>query len=117
MHIDPTKAIYHHGSVAEYIQIAAGCLGVIFLVATLIFVCKALRDKKIESVYFALMFWAVIPPVWFWIEYHFLYRCYGVTGTFELFKYGQNVSIAIWAGLTFSLAAIANSDHFKNRSN
>lgn len=49
--------------------------------------------------------WAILPPVWFWIEYFFIYRLNGVPGTLEFFKYGQQTAAAIWAGTLAVLLA------------
>ncbi len=57
--------------------------------------------------------WAIGAPVWFWYEYFFLYIGEGLPESFELYKHGQQLSIAIWAGLALSLGALAHSDVFK----
>ncbi len=65
-------------------------------------------------VYGVAAFWAVLPPVWFWFEYYYLYKRHGAVGTFELFKHGQQTAVAIWAGIALSLVAVASSDNFKD---
>jgi 4-hydroxybenzoate polyprenyltransferase len=60
--------------------------------------------------------WAVGAPIWFYYEYFYLYRKAGVPGTLELFKHGQQVAVAIWAGLSIALGAFASSDYFKDPS-
>jgi hypothetical protein len=42
--------------------------------------------------------WVLVPPLWFWIEYHFLYR--KLEGAdFERFKYGQELSRNLWVAI------------------
>lgn len=60
--------------------------------------------------------WALGAPIWFYYEYFYLYRKVGLSGTLELFKHGQQVAVAIWAGLSITLGAFASSDHFKDTS-
>jgi len=43
--------------------------------------------------------WVLLPPVWFFIEYIFLYRSFGKAACFESFKYAQE--LAILSGLYF----------------
>jgi len=47
------------------------------------------------------VFWAIAPPVWFFVEYYCLFRNFGPTGSvdFEHFKYTQDVAAKAWAGL------------------
>lgn len=59
------------------------------------------------------LLWAVLPPIWFWLEYFYVYRVYGLPDTLELFKYGQDVAKAIWAGVLTGLIAFAASDATK----
>jgi hypothetical protein len=51
--------------------------------------------------------------VWFWYEYFFLYKAHGQNDTLELFKYGQDVGKAVWAGVVATLVALAASDVVK----
>lgn len=69
-----------------------------------------------HGVTIALTFlWAIGAPVWFWYEYFFLYLEEKALSdsSFEFFKQGLQLSIAIWAGLVISLCALAHSDVFK----
>src|SRR5262249_35340456 len=88
--------------------------GILAFLITVWLVIAAWRSRDPEAVYICAAFWAVAPPVWFWCEYFFLYRKYGNPDTLELFKHGQQVAVAIWAGVTISLAAFTASAHFKN---
>ncbi len=62
------------------------------------------------TIYFLAALWAVGAPLWFFFEYYYIYRVAGAAGSWELFKHGQQVAIAIWAGVTAVLYAIGSSD-------
>jgi hypothetical protein len=64
---------------------------------------KAVRPVKAAQV-IVLVAWTVVPPIWFWCEYWFIY----LKGqrfedrapeNFELFKYGQDISAKIWLAI------------------
>jgi hypothetical protein len=57
--------------------------------------------------------WAVGPPSWFWYEYFYLFPKYGDPDGFERLKYGQQVAVAIWAGVALAVFALLSSEHFK----
>jgi hypothetical protein len=59
-------------------------------------------------------FWVIWPPLWFFYEYFWLYRAVGEPDSFELFKHGQQVSVAIWAGISLTLSGLAASDFVKH---
>lgn len=113
--LDPTTKIFKPNSRAERISRRAVVVSIVLFIGTLIL--GAIAIAKAPSwglVIVALaLFWAVGAPAWFWYEYFFLYREDGVKGSFELYKHGHQVSIAIWAGLAVSLGALASSDMFK----
>lgn len=82
----------------------------VFVISGVIFgVC--LFNKCVLPLILLTAFWAVTPPIWFWYCYFGVYRNYGRPGTFELYKYGQQVSAAIWAGGLLLLAATLSSDY------
>lgn len=115
--IDPTVPIFKKGSRAERISHRAVAISIVLFVVTLILSGVAIVNGPSWSLVVAglALFWAVGAPAWFWFEYFFLYREDGEKGSFELYKHGHQVSIAIWAGLAVSLAALANSDMFKEK--
>jgi hypothetical protein len=113
--MDPTVKLYKDGSTAAWAIPVAGFLGV---VATLISIAVAvwlvwpqpLQQSVQASLFLMAGIWGVGGPMWFFSEYFFFYRKSGVAGTWEQFKHGQQVSAAIWAGLSVSLAALGTSD-------
>jgi hypothetical protein len=56
---------------------------------------------------FVLGFWLIAPPVWFWYEYHLLWKK-GNWAPQELdgFKYGQDQASKIWLALVTLLLVI-----------
>jgi hypothetical protein len=54
----------------------------------------------------ALVLWAVVPPMWFWLEHFYVWRGAGIADTFDLHKYGQEVSRNIWLAFVALLAAL-----------
>jgi hypothetical protein len=63
--------------------------------------------------YWATCGWAILPPLWFWAEFFFIFPSFGRPETFDSFKEGQKVCIAVWAPIALSLGAFSNSDYFK----
>lgn len=70
---------------------------------------KADPSKTIQILFFSIefavvknlgiAFWTIGPPLWFWLEYFWLFKCYGDPTMLEEFKHGQHVSTSIWAGV------------------
>jgi hypothetical protein len=94
-------------------QYLASALAVVLLVTTAMLVPFAWNTNNPVVIYVLLFLWAFLPPFAFWCEHFFIYRNWGLPGTFELYKHGQQVSGAIWAGVVAALFAVGNSDHFK----
>ena len=92
---------------------------IVFLgpLATLWIIYDSWTTKRIDYLYVAIGAWAVLPPIWFLLEYFLVYRKYGEPGTFELFKYGQDLAKAVWAGTLGVLIAFAASDVFDSNDN
>jgi hypothetical protein len=47
--------------------------------------------------------WVVLPPVWFWIEYFYIYPLRSPRPSLDEFKYGQDIASKIWVGLVTAL--------------
>lgn len=56
--------------------------------------------------------WGILPPIWFLVEYFFIYLPYGVKGSFNYFQYGQSVAAKVWAAV---LALISVSIYNKGK--
>ncbi|MBL0729447.1 hypothetical protein [Piscinibacter sp. HJYY11] len=114
--LDPKIDIFDKNSCGPIVTKVALGVAVLLFALTIALTIGAFRcgGPRWGSVVAALaLAWAVGAPAWFWFEYFFLYRIYGTPGSFELYKHGQQLSVAVWAGLALSLGAFASSDRFK----
>lgn len=59
----------------------------------------------------AWIWWVVAPPIWFSIEYFYLFKKYQVPGAFEALKYGQDVASKVWLAIAAVLTAIVPKLH------
>ena len=56
----------------------------------------------------AWAWWVAAPPVWFSVEYFYLFKKYKVKGRFEAFKYGQDVASKAWVAIAAIMSVIAS---------
>jgi outer membrane protein OmpA-like peptidoglycan-associated protein len=94
------------------VTVAAGA-AIILLLVTAAAAVFAWNTHSPRLLYALAAIWAVAPPAWFWFEYFYLYRPLGNPEAFEQFKYGQQVAVAIWAGVALALFAYLSSERFK----
>jgi len=40
-----------------------------------------------------------LPPLWFMLEYFYIFLPYGITGSFNFFQYGQSVASKVLAAI------------------
>lgn len=64
------------------------------------------KDVTQKEQYLLLGAWGILPPVWFLVEYFFVYLPYGVKGSFNYFQYGQGVAAKVW-GAVFALISVS----------
>jgi hypothetical protein len=76
--------------------------GLLAVVATLWILYK---KNTLRTKYLLLVVWGIFPPVWFVIEYFFIFLPYGVKGSFVFFQYGQDIASKLWAAV-FALISI-----------
>jgi hypothetical protein len=97
------------------IQFIFGCVAVVALVVSLWIARygwgKKLSDGDSIKVWQAAIVagWLVLPPLYFWMEYFWLYKptlAAAAASDLELFKYGQDVSSKIWIAVTSALALL-----------
>jgi len=53
-----------------------------------------------------LLCWTLVPPIWFWFEYFFIYRPpinAAPRNDFDSFKYAQEISSKIWISVVSAL--------------
>ena len=115
MPLDPKAPIYPPGARARKIVRRAAYFSIACVLGTVVVVGYAWAGGTygLPILYGTIGLWAIGPPIWFWREYFYLYRAEGEPDTLELFKYGQDVSKAIWAGVLAALIAFAASDAAK----
>lgn len=103
----PGFRMAYEGSLLDgvYVLILFGLLSV---VATLWILYK---KNTLRSKYVLLVIWGIFPPMWFVIEYFFIFMPYGVKGAFAFFQYGQDIASKLW-GAVFALISI---DLYKTR--
>lgn len=83
----------------------------LLLIGTLVYLGKnwdGLKDKSVQF-YSRLLFgfWTLVPPILFWLEYHFLWRPNNRPdegALFDRFKYSQETSSKIWLAVVAILA-------------
>jgi hypothetical protein len=92
---------------------AAGWIAGVVAVASLGVAAWGFAYKELIPVVVCLAFWAIVPPVWFWIDWFFIYGKHGDPDQIEQFKHGQQLSAAIWAAMALFLGALASSDRLK----
>lgn len=64
------------------------------------------KPTKVHQAY-VLGLWILLPPIWFWLEYFFLYKDEGTAVVkLEAFKHGQEQSAKIWLALVTLLAGL-----------
>lgn len=56
--------------------------------------------------YVLLVAWGILPPIWFLVEYFFIFMPYGAKDSFQFFDYGQNVAAKVWVAV-FALISIS----------
>ena len=91
----------------NYIKIIGICTAV-FAVASILLTVFFILTTNRHGLYFVAAVWSVFPPLWFWYEYYYIYQKYGNHEKFDKFKYGQDLSKAVWVGFgAVLLAAVA----------
>ncbi len=88
------RAIYESG-IQDFINIFIA-FALLAVVVTLWALYK--KTTSLESKYLLLVAWGILPPVWFLVEYFFLFLPNGVANSFDFFRYGQEVASKVWGG-------------------
>lgn len=63
------------------------------------------KQDTLRTKYLLLVAWGILPPVWFVVEYFFIFLPYGAPGSFGFFQYGQDIASKLWAAM-FALISI-----------
>ena len=64
------------------------------------------EDTSRYEKYVLLAAWGILPPIWFLVEYFFIFMPYGAKHSFQFFEYGQDVASKVWAAV-FALISIS----------
>lgn len=62
-----------------------------------------------DFIRFAFLGWTILPPLWMWAEYWFLWRhdsCATRTGELDRFKYAQEVGVKVWLAMAAILGLV-----------
>lgn len=88
---------------------AGSILIVIGVLAVLIMLIPALANWKNQiPAKLALVFTALLPPLWFWVEYIYIWQKAPTDKRpdFEEFQYGQTVSLNLWLAFVGLIVAL-----------
>ena len=115
--VNPTLPIYDSGKLMGKMWWLPITAIIVALAATICILRTALTGPKGASAQSSILMlaalWTVCAPIWFFLEYHFFYRKAPGQGSWELFKHGQQLAIAVWAGIAAALYALSTSDVVK----
>lgn len=93
-------------------------ISTILVVITFRMTNSAIKNNDVKGIQFLFCCWVILPPLWFSLEYFFLYRRdYYPNYNLEQFKYGQEISRNMWIAGSTVLGFILNSMVNKNRQN
>jgi hypothetical protein len=100
---EPGLRIIYDGTLSEGINlfIFFGLLSVAITIWRI-----SAKDVSQTEKYILLGAWGILPPVWFLVEYFYIYLPYGIKGSFDYFQYGQSVASKVW-GAIFALISIS----------
>jgi hypothetical protein len=90
---------------------------VVFMVYSIGVMVCAWHARRVGVLYWTIGVWALAPPIWFWWEFFYIYNVPDQKVTLDTFKYSQDVSKAIWAGVLAGLIEFSASDHLKPVAN
>lgn len=96
------RTIYSGG--AAHVVTVVGVIAVAGLVQTVRVLFRGATTQRTRLALLAA--WTLLPPLWFWFEYFYLYKPFAPAGTFEAFKYGQDISAKIWAAIVAVITAV-----------
>lgn len=111
------RTIYPEGSPGSLFQKLVFYLFLFMVGLTVCIVFHAERyphSRPICVIIFSFL-WAFLPPLWFWIEFVFIFPRWAKCDTLDILKESQRLALAIWAPIAISLAAYGNSDYFKEK--
>lgn len=104
------EPIYGAGGLPEGVLLAVQIAAAVALIVSLYIIHRHLQQPASTrwqtAFQVAWIFWIFAPPIWFSIEYFFLYKHFAVPGTFEAFKYGQELAYRTWVGIATAMTIL-----------
>ncbi len=100
---EPGLRIVYDGMLATGINVLI-CFGLASVVYTIWRL--TVKDASQTEKYILLGAWGILPPVWFLVEYFYIFLPYGIKGSFNYFQYGQSVAAKVWAAV-FALISVS----------
>jgi hypothetical protein len=86
--------------------IIGGLIGILLTLIAVVFEWEPARKPFATGLW---VFWTVIPPTWFLIEYRYVGRPPSsspeMKDRFDAFKYSQDLAAKLWLGIVASLGA------------
>lgn len=80
------------------------CFGIVSIAITIWRL--TVKDVSQTEKYLLLGAWGILPPLWFLVEYFYIFLPYGIKGSFNYFQYGQSVAAKVWAAI-FALISVS----------
>jgi hypothetical protein len=99
----PGMRMYYEGSLSYGIY-AFIWFGLIAVAVTLWRLSRETTSRYEK--YVLLVAWGIVPPIWFLVEYYFIFMPYGAKHSFQFFEYSQSVAAKVWAAV-FALITIS----------
>jgi hypothetical protein len=108
----PGLRMYYEGNLVYgvYLLIVFG----IIAVAVTLYKLVNPNTTRFEK-YLLLVAWAILPPVWFVVEYFFLFLPYGLENSFRYFDYGQNVASKLWGAMSALITLLIYKENGKDK--
>jgi len=108
----PEMRMYYEGALVNvvYAFILLGLAAVGLTLYKLVSSKTTQREKHL-----LLVGWAVVPPLWFVIEYFFIFMPYGVENSFKYFDYAQSVASKLWGAVSALTAMVIYKDNEKKK--
>ncbi|MEX3943318.1 EI24 domain-containing protein [Paraburkholderia sp. BR10937] len=88
-------------------------VSVVALIYTLLAAWFAPPCRPPVGLFILAVFWGVVPPLFWWFQWFYVFPKYRNEHRLETFKYGAQSALAIWAAVVVALAAYSTSDFFK----
>lgn len=100
---EPGSRIVYDGMLFTGVNLLIG-FGIVCIIITIWRLTT--KDTSQAEKYLLLGAWGILPPVWFMLEYFYIFLPYGIKGSFNFFQYGQSIAQKVW-GAIFALISVS----------